>query len=121
MSSEYEVELAEQETNGKRRRGSKEGTEMSGKNKKFFPAPDVEDLARELIEEYHSVLRDAKIRYVFRDGTWNKDGKPCPGEAKKMSPLVNALTEIDFDGLNQAIKDLQDAVGPLASFMSKFR
>ena len=96
MSSEYEVELAEQETNGKGRRGTKEGGEMSGKNKKFFPAPDVEDLARELIDEYHSILREAKIRYIFRDGTWNKDGKPCPGEAKKMSPLVNALTEIDF-------------------------
>ncbi len=38
-----------------------------------------------------------------------------------LTSAVKSLTEIDFDGLNQAIKDLQDAVGPLASFMSKFR
>ncbi|SFP81810.1 hypothetical protein SAMN04487928_1095 [Butyrivibrio proteoclasticus] len=34
---------------------------------------------------------------------------------------VQSMAEIDFEGLNKAIKDLQDAVGPLAAFMSKFR
>ena len=38
-----------------------------------------------------------------------------------LTNAVQSLTEIDFEGLNTAIKDLQDAVGPLASFMSKFR
>ena len=38
-----------------------------------------------------------------------------------LTNAVKALSEIDFEGLNEAIKDLQDAVGPLASFMSRFK
>ena len=34
---------------------------------------------------------------------------------------LDKMSKIDFDGLNQGIKDLQDAVGPFASFMNKFR
>ena len=34
---------------------------------------------------------------------------------------LNKMSQIDFDGLNQGIKDLQDAVGPFADFMNKFR
>ena len=38
-----------------------------------------------------------------------------------LSSAVQSLSEIDFEGLNEAIKDLQDAVGPLAAFMSRFK
>ena len=38
-----------------------------------------------------------------------------------LSNSVQKLSSIDFDGLNQAIKDLQDAVGPFASFTRSFR
>ncbi len=41
------------------------------------------------------------------------------GEA--LSSAVKSLSEVDFDGLNKAIKDLQDAVGPMANFMNRFR
>ncbi len=33
---------------------------------------------------------------------------------------MDKISKIDFDGLNEAIKDLQDAVGPLANFMNRF-
>ncbi len=38
-----------------------------------------------------------------------------------LAGAVKSLSEIDFEGLNKAITDLQDAVGPMATFMNKFR
>ncbi len=38
-----------------------------------------------------------------------------------MIESMEKISKIDFDGLNQGIKDLQDTVGPLANFMSRFR
>jgi hypothetical protein len=38
-----------------------------------------------------------------------------------LTSAVESMSKIDFEGLNEAIKDLQDAIGPLAAFMSKFR
>ncbi|WP_026516346.1 hypothetical protein [Butyrivibrio sp. MC2021] len=40
------------------------------------------------------------------------------GEA--LSSAVKSMSEVDFDGLNKAISDLQEAIGPLANFMSRF-
>ena len=41
--------------------------------------------------------------------------------SKELTESIKEISEIDFDGLNTAIKDLQDAVGPMAAFMNKFR
>ncbi|MBR1670489.1 MAG: hypothetical protein IJ695_07285 [Butyrivibrio sp.] len=41
--------------------------------------------------------------------------------SETLTGAVNNLANIDFDGLNKAISDLQDAVGPLASFFKSFR
>ena len=38
-----------------------------------------------------------------------------------LTSAVESMSKIDFEGLNEAIKDLQDAIGPLAAFMSKLR
>lgn len=40
---------------------------------------------------------------------------------ESLSSAVKSLSEIDFEGLNTAIKDLQDAIGPMAQFMNKFK
>ena len=37
-----------------------------------------------------------------------------------LTETMKQLSEIDFEGLNQGIQDLQDAVGPLANFMKRF-
>jgi methyl-accepting chemotaxis protein len=37
-----------------------------------------------------------------------------------LSETMKSISEIDFEGLNKAIKDLQDTVGPLASFFGRF-
>ncbi len=41
------------------------------------------------------------------------------GEA--LGAAVKSMSEVDYEGLNQAIKDLQDAIGPMANFMNRFR
>ena len=41
--------------------------------------------------------------------------------AETLTKAVKDLAGIDFDGLNTAIQDLQDAVGPMASFFNRFR
>ncbi|MBO6146931.1 MAG: hypothetical protein J6O70_05075 [Lachnospiraceae bacterium] len=40
--------------------------------------------------------------------------------AQSLTDAVEKMNSIDFEGLNKAIQDLQDAVGPFASFMNKF-
>lgn len=41
--------------------------------------------------------------------------------AQTLSDAATDISEIDFEGLNQAIQDLQDAVGPFADLMNGFR
>jgi len=38
-----------------------------------------------------------------------------------LNSAVSQMNDIDFEGLNSAIKDLQDVVQPMANFMNKFR
>ena len=41
--------------------------------------------------------------------------------AQSLTDAVEKMNSIDFEGLNGAIQDLQDAVGPFADFMNKFK
>ena len=41
--------------------------------------------------------------------------------AEDLTNAVKAISEIDFDGLNKAITDLQGAVGPISNFFGRFR
>ena len=41
--------------------------------------------------------------------------------AESMTTAVEQIGSIDFQGLNDAIKDLQDTVGPFANMMRKFQ
>lgn len=41
--------------------------------------------------------------------------------AEAVSSIMKELEEVDFDGLNKAIKDLGDVVEPFANFFNKFR
>ncbi|MCR5773850.1 MAG: hypothetical protein K6G42_02075 [Lachnospiraceae bacterium] len=41
--------------------------------------------------------------------------------SKSLTEAVENMNSIDFEGLNKAIQDLQDAVGPFAKFMNKFK
>jgi methyl-accepting chemotaxis protein len=41
--------------------------------------------------------------------------------AEEITQATKSMSEIDFEGLNKAISDLQTAVAPLVTFFSKFR
>lgn len=41
--------------------------------------------------------------------------------AETMNEVMQSLNHIDFEGLNKAVKDLQEVVEPLANMMSRFR
>jgi predicted PurR-regulated permease PerM len=41
--------------------------------------------------------------------------------AQSLTDAINSIASIDFEGLNKAIKDLKDTVGPMASFFGRFR
>ncbi|MCR5558224.1 MAG: hypothetical protein K6F75_11800 [Butyrivibrio sp.] len=41
--------------------------------------------------------------------------------AEELTNAVKSISEIDFEGLNKAITDLQGAVGPVSSFFGRFR
>ena len=41
--------------------------------------------------------------------------------SEALNEAITNMANVDYDGLNKAIKDLQDTVGPMASFFGKFR
>ncbi|WP_371374458.1 putative metallopeptidase [Sporomusa aerivorans] len=63
----------------------------------FYDASeDLEALARDIIEEYHSHLFEANIKYLFRTGNWEVKKRDTWGQAKKVGKEVNFLTGHDF-------------------------
>ena len=47
--------------------------------------------------------------------------KVIEDNAVPLSEAVTRMSEVDYEGLNEAITDLQDAVGPLANFFNRFK
>ena len=54
-------------------------------------------------------------------GTSEKMNSMLADNSQALTDAVDKMNKIDFEGLNQAIQDLQDAVGPFATFMNKFK
>jgi hypothetical protein len=63
----------------------------------FYEASEeLEELARELIQEHHGHLIEADIKYLFRTGNWEVKKRETWGQAKKVGKEVNFLTGYDF-------------------------
>jgi len=62
----------------------------------YKPAPEVEEVARELIPEYHAHLAEAKIEYLYRVGTWNSKGKVMMAKIHVLSGREKHLTGLDI-------------------------
>jgi hypothetical protein len=63
----------------------------------FYDASeDLESLARDIIQEHHSHLVEANIKYLFRTGAWEAKKRDTWGQAKKVGKEVNFLTGYDF-------------------------
>ncbi|MBQ9361375.1 MAG: hypothetical protein IJT96_10120 [Lachnospiraceae bacterium] len=54
-------------------------------------------------------------------GTSEQMNTMLTDNAQSLTDAVEKMNSIDFEGLNGAIQDLQDAVGPFADFMNKFK
>lgn len=61
----------------------------------YQPAPEVEDVARDLIYDYHSHLASVRIIYVFASESLTEKGKVVWGRAKKVSGLNAWLASED--------------------------
>lgn len=62
----------------------------------FLDAPDVQAMAVRLIDDHHSHLAEARIKYLFRDGPWLKLKKETWGTAEKVTGKYGYLTGFDF-------------------------
>jgi hypothetical protein len=59
-------------------------------------APEVLELAVRLIDNIHTHLAEARIKYLFRTGNWDLKGRTTYGRAEKVSAKWNHLTGFDF-------------------------
>ena len=75
---------------------------------------DTVEQASALISELDKTAKELQETSGTMNDLLTENGETITESLDKMS-------QIDFDGLNQGIKDLQDAVGPFASFMNKFK
>ncbi len=78
---------------------------------------NVSEVAQVAIDSLHEI--DVMVSDVTN--TSQNVNKVIEDNAVPLSDAVNNMSNVDFDGLNKAIADLQDTVGPMASFFNKFR
>ena len=71
-------------------------TPKEPKGPKYSAAPEVEELARSLIEDHHSHLVEARIKYLFRNGKWAKKGRSVLGQAKLASEDTRFIGQYEF-------------------------
>lgn len=70
-------------------------------------APDVRDIAQDLIVNYHQHLMDVRIEYLFRDDIPKSRGKIEWGSARKVSGLSAFFAAVprESDSLNYKLAD----------------
>jgi hypothetical protein len=71
-------------------------TPKEPKGPKYMVAPEVEALASKIIDDHHSHLAEARIKYLFRNGKWAKKAKTMLGQAKLATDDVRFIAEYDF-------------------------
>lgn len=81
----------------------------------------VAEKAMETVENADATLADISTMADSIAQTGEDMNKLIKANEATLTESLDKMSQIDFDGLNKAITDLQDAVGPFASFMNKFR
>lgn len=84
--------------------------------------------ANNLIEQAAATIEtidDAVVQINTMSATLSKTGENMNNfivdNSQSVSDTMKKIEEIDFEGLNQAIKDLGDTVEPFANFFNKFK
>ena len=62
----------------------------------YEEATEVRSIANDLIDKYHSNLRQAAIKYLYRDPAPRSGGKTVLGRATKVSGKYKAVSGFDF-------------------------
>lgn len=84
--------------------------------KTYEPGNAMEQIATNLISNYHAELATAAIMWVFVDKASSKNGKPVLGTVKKCSPFLYWLTskhfviEVGLDRWNELSADQRTAL-----------
>ncbi len=73
------------------------------------------------MDDVDSMIAEMTTASRNLNGLVEENAEPLTDAVTKMSEVTAKMEDIDFEGLNQAIKDLQAAVGPVANFFNKFR
>lgn len=76
----------------------------------FWPAPEVREIAEDLIPRHHDHLQNVRIEYVFRDKCAKDKGRDVWGKARKVSGLNaflsrKARADLLRDGVGTVTKD----------------
>ena len=82
---------------------------------------EVATSAAETVNNAQSTLDEIDKMAKSLQETSEGMNKLIDENGKSLTDSLTKMSQIDFDGLNSAIKDLQDAVGPFATFMNRFR
>lgn len=64
----------------------------------YRPAPEVEKIAKRLIDQHHLHLQEVRIDYVFRSEAANTAGKAVWGKARKVGGLNAYLSRTAEEG-----------------------
>jgi len=67
----------------------------------YRPAPEVEALARQVVNEHHPHLVEAGICFVYRSGRWCARGRTVTGKALVAPPLWRFLSGCEADDLQK--------------------
>jgi len=63
---------------------------------RLLPCDEAEQIARELISQYHGHLVNANITFLTTNQQRKKRGKPVEATTKKVDPVLNYFSKADF-------------------------
>ncbi len=79
------------------------------------------DRAEISVDNADATLEDISEMAESLEQAGNKMEQMLVDNEQELVDSMDKISKIDFDGLNEAIKDLQDAIGPMAEFMNRFK
>lgn len=77
--------------------------------------------AKEALTKIDTQMENIQVMTESITATSDNMNALLEGNSKSVSESMEKLNAVDFEGLNQAISDLQAAVGPFASLMRTFQ
>lgn len=81
----------------------------------------IVDSANETIKKADATLSDISDMADSLEAAGDKMDKILEENEAVLVESMDKISKIDFEGLNEGIHDLQEAVGPFANFMSRFK